>query len=375
MRDAARDWELAGVIGGPARAAIDARWPDDRVSRSPVWRVLVFIFVWVIASSAMGIVLAVRRPSDDALGVLLLAFAAVLAAATEHFQGPRRFDGTGAEAATSFLATSSAIGGIMVLFFQRSREEAFGAILLMMAAVWGAAWLRWGFSIYALFGSVSLVFGAGAIVGEPRLVWLALGAAAAVVGARRSARGGPDAAGWAIVEAAGLAAMYAAVNLWSLDHAAVEYLRPGAAPPAPRFPGIRLAAAAATALAPPAVLAAGLVRRRRLMIDLGLAFAVLSFVTLRAYVRLGPLWLVLAEGGAAAMLLATAAQRWLEAGPARERRGLTADPLFEDAGTVRAASVAATVLVLSPGARTTPAGPELQPGGGGYGGGGATGDY
>ena len=363
------------MIGSPVQEAIAARWPDDRVSRSRVWRVLIFLFVWIIASSAMGIAFAAFRPSEDSLGVLLLVFAVALGALTEHFQGARRFDGTGAEAATSFLSASSAIGGVIVLFFRRAPENTFGAILLVMAVLWGAAWIRWGFSVYALFGSVSLIFGAGMLAPAPRLAWLLLGAAAGIAGARAGARGGANAAGWATVEATGIAAAYAAVNLWSLDRAALEYLRPGPSPPAPHFPGIRLAAILATALLPPAVLGAGLLRRRRLAIDAGLVLAALSLVTLRAYVRLGPLWLVLAEAGAAAMALAMAAERWLDAGPGRERGGLTADPLFEDAGVVRAASVAATVLALAPEARSARATPGLEPGGGSYGGGGATGEF
>jgi hypothetical protein len=375
VRAAARDWERAGVIPAPARAAIDARWSDDRVSRSKVLRVLIFVFVWIIVSSTMGIAFATLRPSsEDAMGVLLLVFAVALAAATEYFQGPRRFDGTGAEAATSFLAASTAVGGIMVLFFRRAPEETFGTILLIMGIVWAAAWLRWGFPVYALFASVALLFGGGMIVGEPRLVWLVVGALAAIVAERRRARGGANAAGGGMIEAAALAAVYAAVNLWSLDRGAIEYLRPGASPAAPHFPEIRFAAAAATAVVPAAVLAAGLVLRRRLAIDAGLAMSALSLVTLRVYVRLGPLWLVLAEAGAAAMATAFLAERWLDSGAARERAGLTADPFFEDAATVRAASAAAAVLALSPSA-SAPAPSELRPGGGSYGGGGATGDF
>ena len=377
VRAAARDWERAGLIGAGAREAIDARHPDDRVSKSPVWRALIFIFVWVIASSAAGVVLAVVQPSEYPGAMLAILFGAVLAAATEIEQGPGKMDGTGAEAATSFLAVTSIVVGAAVLFDQGPPAVRLGKILLLSAALWGTASWRWGFPIYALFSTIPAFFAAAVLARDVRVVWVAAAAAAMVLSTavRRLRIGASGRSAWAMVTAAALAALYAAVNLYSLDHAWLEELRPGLSPAPPTLPGARVLAATATALFPLAVLAAGLVRRRRLLIDLGLVFSALSLVTLRAYVRLGPLWLVLAEGGAAAIVVALAAERWLDAGPGRERGGLTADALFEDARHVRAVSAAATVLALSPEARTAPAGAELKPGGGSYGGGGATGEF
>jgi hypothetical protein len=300
--------------------------------------------------------------------------AGVFAAATEYLQGFRRLDGTGAEAATSFLAATSALGGIAILLLRHDTESRFGWVLLISALIWGLAWWRWGFSLYALFGAVSLFFGTASVVGQPRLAWLLLAAGAAFLGRRFGNRSTGD-SGWTFVTAVGLAAAYVSVNLWSLDHASIENLRFGASSPVPHFLGVRFLAALATALFPAALLAAGGLRRGRLLIDAGLASAALSLVTLHAYVHLGPLWLVLAEAGAAAIALALSTERWLDSGAGRERRGLTADALFEDARSVRALSAAATVLALSPDARTAPAANELQPGGGSYGGAGASGDF
>jgi len=370
VREAAADWERAGIIGAAPRPEVDSRYPDDRVSRPVVWRVLIFLFVWIIASAGSAIVFATLRPAEDGTGILLLMLAVVFAAATEHLQGFRKFDGTGAEAATSFLAATCALGGIAILLLRRNPENRFSWVLLISALIWGVAWQRWGFALYALFGGVSLFFGTGMLVGEPRVAWLALATAALFPWARR-----PADAARATLAAVGLAAAYSCLNVWSYDHAIVEGLRSGAPPAVPHFPGVRILAATATALFPVALLAFGMVRRRRLSIDLGLAFAALSLVTLRAYVRLGPLWLVLAEAGAASIVLALSAERWLDAGPARERGGLTADALFEDARSVRAVSTAATVLALSPDAGVAPAANELQPGGGSYGGAGASGDF
>jgi len=370
VREAAADWERAGIIDPAARAAIDSRYGDDRVSRPVVWRVLIFVFVWVIASAGSGIVFATLRPSDEGVGILLLLLAGVFAGATEHLQGSRRFDGAGAEAAASFLAATSALGGFAFLLLRHDAEARFGVVLLISALIWGAAWQRWGFALYALFGGISLFFGAGMSVGAPRIAWLVLAAATLFLWTGR-----PGDFGRSWLAAVGLAGAYACLNVWSYDHGVIERLRAGAPPAVPHFPGARFLAAAATALFPIVLLASGVARRRRLLIDAGLASAALSLVTLRAYVRLGPLWLVLAEAGAASIVLALSAERLLDSGEGRERRGFTADALFEDARSVRALSAAATVLALSPDATTAPAANELTPGGGSYGGAGASGEF
>ncbi len=373
VRKAAGDWERAGMIDAATRAAIDSRYPDDRVSRTVVWRVLTFLFVWIIACAGSGIVFASLRPPENGIGILLLMLAAVFAAATEYLQGSCKFDGTGAEAAGSFLAATFALGGAAILLLRHETEARYGVVLLISALIWAVAWQRWGFSLYALFGAVSLFFGVSHVVGQPRLAWLVLAAGCAFL-ARRLGKPSGGNAGWTFVAAAGIAAAYASVNLWSLDHAVIEHFHVNAAAPL-HFAGARFLAALATAFFPVALLAAGSLGRRRLLIDAGLASAALSLVTLRAYVDLGPLWLVLAGAGAASIVLALSAERWLDSGAARERRGLTADALFENAASVRALSAAATVLALSPDARTAPAANELQPGGGSYGGAGASGDF
>ena len=372
VRRAAGDWRRAGAIDGAAEAAIHARYPDDRVSRSPVWRALIFFFVWVTATSAAGIVFALFRPSERASGILLLGLAALLAGATEVQQGALRFDGAGGEAATSFLAVVSGIVGVAILLPRSSPAATLGVVLLVAGSLWAAAWRRWGFPVYALFGAASLFVGAGAFVPVVRLLWILAGTAAAFLATRPFADRSPHHAGWGIVGGVGLAAVYAAVNVYSLDRALIEDLRPGVSPPAPSFAGARAAAIALTALFPPALLAAGLRRRRRLLVDLGLLFAAISLVTLRAYVHLGPLWSVLAVSGAGCALLALAVERWLERGKARERGGLTADALFEDEKRAERAAGLATILVAAPSASPPPREDGWKPGGGSFGGGGAS---
>jgi uncharacterized membrane protein YgcG len=160
------------------------------------------------------------------------------------------------------------------------------------------------------------------------------------------------------------------VNLYSLDHRFLEVFRPGAATRPVALPAARALSALATALFPAAVLAPGWARKRRLYVDLGLAFSALSLATLRAYVHLGPLWLVLFAAGVVLIAAAAFGERYLS----RERAGWTAESLAGEDALASNATTLAAAVVLSPDAR-----PAVEPGftagGGRYGGGGASGEF
>ena len=118
----------------------------------------------------------------------------------------------------------------------------------------------------------------------------------------------------------------------------------------------------------------GIAARRRLLIDLGLVGLLASLVTLRFYVHLAPLWVVLLLGGSLALGLALVLRRFLDSGPQHERHGFTAEPLFADPEGRSALEVAASVVSLTPAAR--PMGkPGFEGGGGTFGGGGASGKF
>jgi hypothetical protein len=95
-----------------------------------------------------------------------------------------------------------------------------------------------------------------------------------------------------------VAAVYAAVNVYSLDEHLVENLG--------RFVGTRMMPsrgllvllALATAVLPLAALVWGLRSRRAYLIDTGIVLAALSLVTLRHYVHLAPLWVMFTLSGA-----------------------------------------------------------------------------
>jgi uncharacterized membrane protein YgcG len=97
----------------------------------------------------------------------------------------------------------------------------------------------------------------------------------------------------------------------------------------------------------------------------------LSLVTLRHYVHLAPLWVVLTLAGAALVGLALAAERTLRRAPGGEIAGFTADPLFADERRAQALQIVPVVAAFTP-AATVAEGEGFAGGGGKFGGGGAS---
>jgi hypothetical protein len=127
---------------------------------------------------------------------------------------------------------------------------------------------------------------------------------------------------------------------------------------------------------PVGLLAWSIATRRRILLWLGGLASAASLVTLRWYVHVAPPWLVLTASGAALIALALGLRRVLATAPGGERFGFTGAPLFEDPARHERLTAAVT---LAAGARLQPEPPsatgKLRPGGGSYGGGGATGEY
>ena len=136
-----------------------------------------------------------------------------------------------------------------------------------------------------------------------------------------------------------------------------------------------LLAGVGSALYPLAILAWGLRSRDRALIAVGIVAAALSLATLRFYIHVAPLWVVLAVSGAALAGTSLLLERWLRSGRDGERYGFTASPLYDEGRRERLLPVAAA-LALAPAARVLP---DEQPGvngrGGAFGGGGAAGSF
>jgi len=133
-------------------------------------------------------------------------------------------------------------------------------------------------------------------------------------------------------------------------------------------------AVAATALLPTLALVIGIRARRRLFLDAGLVAFALSLVTLRAYVHIANLWVVLSGAGALLVLISLALHRWLERGEEEERRGFTAAPLFSDETAFRAVELVPVLAAHAPAAKPVEEA-GFMGGGGSFGGGGAGGSF
>ena len=173
-----------------------------------------------------------------------------------------------------------------------------------------------------------------------------------------------------------LAAIYAAVNYYSVDNGFLEEIGRIAGAPRHRAGEISLLLAGiGSALYPAVIIIWGLRSRNRVLLTVGVVTAALSLTTIRFYVHVAPLWAVLAAAGAALAGTSLALERWLRSGDAGERFGFTAAPLYDEGRRERLLPVAAA-LALAPEARALP---DEQPGvggrGGSFGGGGADGSF
>ena len=111
---------------------------------------------------------------------------------------------------------------------------------------------------------------------------------------------------------------------------------------------------AATAVLPLVLIVAGVGMRRRALLAFGVLTLVASLVTVRFYVHVAPLWVVLLLGGIAAAGLALLLERWLRQGAERQRGGFTGDPLFDDERRLRAVEIAVAAAQAGPAAGDRP---------------------
>lgn len=378
---AARGWRAAGLIDEATLATIAGEHPAAGPQLGQLWRILVFLCVWVGVSTATAlgfISFGVREAGG--VGLTLLVFGLALGALTEVIVDRCSFRPTGAEAATSLLAAGYLCAGVYLLL-DDSGFRGHDALLLTYpwcAAVFGLAAWRWGLRLYAGASVVfTLLFCTQ--LSAPRILWI--GAAALIAAVLSAALARRELApshreGVQLARLTALAAIYVAVNYYSVDKRFLEELgRLVGGPHTLAGAGSRFLAGLGSALLPPAILLWGLRTRDRSLITLGIVTAALSLATIRFYVHLAPLWVVLAAAGAALTGASLLLERWLRAGHDAERRGYTAAPLADEARRERLLPVAAAIA-LAPAARAIPDEPPGVAGrGGSFGGGGAGGSF
>jgi hypothetical protein len=379
VRAAAEGWKRAGAVDSVTFEEISRRYPEPRPLPAPLWRLLTAFFVTAALLLLTGAFFIAFRPEIGTAPLLLLVLSAACVVAAEVQERSPGFALRGGAGATSFWGIAFFLAGVFLFLEETVKvRERGGMTLLLLAALAAyalAAW-RWGSPAYAVLAAISF-FLVLARAPSGRLLWVAMGIAMTLVFARLL-----DDPSWApshrqcaaVLVAAGLLGVYAAVNLYALDHRLVEKLQgAGLDLRGPRFQE-RIWAMAGTAVLPVAVLWWGVRSRRTFLLDTGIVVAALSLITLRYYVHIAATWLILTLAGAALVLLALALNRWLSKGPEKERDGFTVEPLFADEARVRALELVPVVAVHAPAPRP-PAEPGFQGGGGTFGGGGAGGSF
>jgi len=375
VREAARAWKENGVIDEATLRRIEDHYSDPRLRLHKVWRILIFV-LGTIAILALYLA-CIETMNTREYGIVAFAFAVALGIGTEFLSGSR-FAGTGADAATSFWAATMAVIAVALQLgeaFHVGERPTFTLVALSGFLAFGFAAWRWGFWFHAGAATASLFLFVGRLP-YPRIVWIA--AAVCLIPALDRFRDSsslppPHRRGLSAALAVAAAALYAAVNLYSLDQRFVEEITLAPAGSKTAFP--RALAIAATALVPVPFLIQGIRKRRRLVLDLGLGMAALSVATLHHYRPFHPQWAFLAGWGVALILAALAIGRALRRVPRGVWRGWTGAPLASETDASQGEIAAVIAGAAASHAQAPAPRPDFEPGGGKFGGGGATGEY
>jgi uncharacterized membrane protein YgcG len=371
VRQAARSWREADAIDGAALSAIEALYPAVWCKPALLWDVLLFFFVTLFVGALLASLAIAHHV--EATAFLL---AGGLAFAADRLRRSTSTVGAAAGGAAAFWSVVCLLIGTAEEMTRRA--PTWTLLLLVGAVAWAAAAWRWGYPSFAILAAVFL-FLLLARFPPGRGLWLALGAALAGVCVPlldRPALAPSHRRGAAAVLTVSLAAAYAAVNLYALDHRLIEKESAAgwSSPDAPAA-ALRVLAAILTAVFPLFILTWGIRSRRTLLLDAGIVSAALSIATLRFYVHIAPLWTILSVAGCSLIFVALGVHRWLARSPGRRRGGFTADPLFEDKEKQQTLG-ALGALSLSPEARSvSPEQGRFSGGGGGFGGGGSSGTF
>ena len=372
VRQAARSWRSRGKITAETLARIERIYADDRSRAGKGFRILLFVFTVVGAFSAYGLLLLVGGLS--ALGGSLFFMSIVCFVFVEILTVTYKRSGSGAEEAAAFLAVVFLLAAAAWALIDTTNDLPWRMWFFLAAGAWTFAAWQWGSWPYGAFAALSLL---GISVSSPatRLYWilcagiltpvlLKLSRSAHVPPSHRRAS---DAALLVLLSAA-----YLAVHVGSYDSRLLEGF--GWSPRGDASSLGRLFSIGGTALLPLSLLLAGIHTRLPILFRTGVAFGVISLVTLRFYVHVAPLWVVLTLSGGAALAVALLLRRYLADGPDGERDGFTADPLDEHASPADALEMGLSAA-LSSEAPERAGSASFKGGGGEFGGGGAGGKY
>src|SRR5262245_20902561 len=376
VRDAADGWFLVGAIDKETFDWINAAYPDPCVTPSIVWRVLTMAMVTAIILCTLGACWIAIRAKDAGLQLLFALAAVACLVATERMEASPRYARRGVGGATSFWAVVLLLLALGLFLADTMRLRFDDAIDIVLAAgcfAWAAGSWRWGNPLFAGLSAVSLFLFLGRLPCG-RVLWIAVGAGLVLLAARlldTAALPPSHRRSMMILVLLAIAAVYVAVNAYSLDKHLLEDLRRHVWNREAPSPALFALSWIGTALFPPAVLLWGIRARRTFLIDAGIVLVGLSIVTLRYFVHVAPLWVVLSVSGAAVVLLALWLERTLQRASGGEISGFTADVLFSDERRQRVLQIGPVVVTFTPPSTSVAEGKGYA-GGGRFGGGGAS---
>jgi len=376
VRAAADGWLHAGAIDKATFDRIGAAYPEPCVTPSIVWRVLTMAIVTAIIICTLGASWIAVHAKDSGLQLLFALAAAVCLVVTDRLEASPRHARRGTAGATSFWAVVLlllALGLFLADTMRLRFDDAIDIVLAAGCVAWAASSWRWGNPLFAGLSAVSLFLFLGRLAWG-RVLWVVMGAALILLAARwLDAASLPPShrRSMTILVLLGIAAVYVAINTYSLDRHVLEDLRRYVWNREAPSPALFALSWLGTALIPPAVLLWGIRARRSFLIDAGIVLVGLSIVTLRYFVHIAPLWVVLTISGAAVVVLASWLERALRRAPDGEIGGFTADALFSDERRQRVLQIGPVIATFTP--PSTPLAEEKgYAGGGRFGGGGAS---
>lgn len=377
IRQAADAWHRAGAIDGKTVSTLCALYPESRRQLATLWRVLIFFFVSITILGIFGAFAVATDARTTTLSGASFVLGVLLVFAAESQRTSLHGSATGADGATAFW-------GVLFLLIALSLSTALGKVtwtfcLFAGSFLWALASWRWGYPVYAVFSACFFFLFLGRFE-HGRALWLLASTALVLVSVRHLDRASlaPShrlAAGGIL--AVSLVAAYAAINRFSLDRRTIELVADWNPSPAGPSSLAKLLSALGTIAVPLIMLIWGLRSRRTLVLDLGFVFTALSLTTLRYYVRLAPLWAILATSGAVLVCVAILLNRFLSRSPGRQCGGFTAEPLFGGEERQKALQAVAFAAGFAPKAAPPTATQRdgFSGGGGTFGGGGSSGTF
>jgi hypothetical protein len=384
----ARRWEESGLVSPAQAAAVRERYRPELVRVNLFIRILLAIFTTVGVVALVALPAVILDVEEFGITVLFLLFAPLCAwVADSQLIHGRRLYRCGAEEILLFLA----VGFLALAMGIPAHEWGQGAERLGWLAAHGIALagatvlaVRYGYALAAM-GAV------GALAGLPfhlvdalrwhqpgwaRVALFLLLGAVGIWAHRRLVRRKtlPRGYVWCLetVRLAALAGIYLDVNLFAHRLLWKDWL--GWTPAAESVSWSDPFCAVLTAFLPAAALVLGIVRRDRALLWYAVFAGTASILTLKYFLHLGYLAEEVTAAGLVLAGLAFGLLRWLRTGSDRRRGAFTSDPLLEPRLYGLDAEALAAMQPLAPTPRT-PVAEGFRPGGGGFGGGGATGVY